>query len=121
MFWPTHAPVFREAITTLFNKRLEAKAAGNKAIDAYEATAARPPAEQLAAMEAAIRSVGPEKVSRHCADPAKLGVIDIAPSSLVDGPAFFRAAQADPGVAKVLGPQQSDPAYHLEIPQPAGR
>jgi hypothetical protein len=52
---------------------------GNKVIDAFDVHA--PSAGVVAAMAAAIRAVGPEKVSHHCGDPAVLNVLDIAPSS----------------------------------------
>ena len=55
----------------------------------------------------------------HVADPIKLNVIDIAPSSIDPGlrKLFVDAVLGDERVAKYLGPPK-DPAYHLEIPQP---
>ena len=76
----------------------------------------------IAAMEAKIREVGPDKVSRHCADPAKLNVVDIAPSSVASANRFQQAVNAavqQGKVSKFLTPANNDPAFHLEIPQPA--
>ncbi len=74
-----------------------------------------------AAMEAKIIAIGPGRVSRHCADPTKLNVIDVAPSSIAKKPAFEKAVHAalDKGkLSRFLEPGGGDPAYHLEIPQP---
>jgi hypothetical protein len=75
----------------------------------------------IAAMEAKIREVGPERVSHHCADPAKLNVVDIAPSSVANGAGFAHAVQSAVATGKVsrfLTPGNNDPAFHIEIPQP---
>jgi hypothetical protein len=68
-------------------------AAGDAVVE--ECTKARraglPPASIIAAMTAKIIEVGPSKVSLHCADPSKLNVLDIAPSSIVDPAAFLDA------------------------------
>jgi hypothetical protein len=93
------------------------KAPGRRVIAVYQRTAGKPRAERIAAMAAEIRAVGPEKVSLHCADPAVLGVVDVAPSSLAHPNEFRAAAEADPDVSRVLGPP-TDPAFHLEIRQP---
>jgi hypothetical protein len=99
------------------------KAPGKAVVDEYvKAKKAGKTGDQIkAAMEAKIRSLGPETVSRHCADPAVLNVVDIAPSSLTDKSAFekaTKAAQTKGSVSKFLTPANNDPAYHLEIPQP---
>ncbi|HEX8129680.1 MAG TPA: hypothetical protein VF527_11320 [Pyrinomonadaceae bacterium] len=99
------------------------KAPGKAVIDEYvKAKAAGKSAVQIkAAMEAKIRALGPANVSRHCADPAILNVVDIAPSSLSNKTAFekaTRAAQTKGTISKFLTPGNNDPAYHLEIPQP---
>jgi hypothetical protein len=76
----------------------------------------------IAAMEAKIRAVGPDKVSHHCADPAKLNVVDVAPSSIAKQQAFQAAVNAalkQGKVSKFLTPGNNDPAFHIEIPQPA--
>ncbi len=70
------------------------------------------------AMLQEILSIGPSKVSAHCADPSKLNVLDISPNSIRYGPAFINAILNDPRVGKFLGPSDNDPAYHIEIPQP---
>lgn len=96
------------------------KAAGQSVIDAYVAakSAGKPPAEIKAAMVARILEIGPEKVSRHAADPKVLNVFDISPQSIAQQAAFVQAARSDERVAKVLTPAENDPAFHLEIPQP---
>lgn len=99
------------------------KAAGQSVIDEYvKAKNAGKTGDQIkAAMEAKIIAIGPDKVSHHCADPSKLNVVDIAPSSLGNKSAFEKAtnaAKAKGSVSKFLTPGNNDPAYHLEIPQP---
>ena len=77
-------------------------------------------AATLAAMTAKIVAVGPGTVSHHCADPAKLNIIDIAPASLAHPAAFLavlQAALAAGQLSRLLTPAQRDPAYHIEIPQ----
>jgi hypothetical protein len=76
----------------------------------------------IAAMEAKINALGPMTVSRHCADPAKLNVVDVAPSSVANGASFVNAVQSAikaGKVSKLLTPANNDPAFHIEIPQPA--
>lgn len=94
-------------------------AAGDKVIDTYERAkaAGRTPAAVQLAMADTIRTIGPEKVSRHAGDPRVLCVFDVAPSSVADRAAFEREVKAEPRVAKFLVPP-ADPGYHLEIPQP---
>jgi hypothetical protein len=75
-----------------------------------------------AAMEAKINALGPSTVSHHCADPAKLNVVDVAPSSVANGARFVQAVQSAikaGKVSKLLTPGNNDPAFHIEIPQPA--
>jgi hypothetical protein len=98
-------------------------ATGRQVIDEYvKAKNAGKNADQIkAAMEAKIIALGPDKVSHHCADPSKLNVVDISPSSLTNKLAFEKAtnaAKAKGTVSKFLTPGNNDPAYHLEIPQP---
>jgi hypothetical protein len=92
---------------------------GDRVIDVYvaEKAAGKSRAEIISAMEAKINELGPSTVSRHLADPSKLNVIDIAPSQIADRASFEKAVEADTRVTKFLKPP-SDPAYHLEIPQP---
>lgn len=73
-----------------------------------------------------IMAEGPGNVSRHCADFARLNVIDLSrnrfttPSSRMR---FVEAACRDTRISKLLGPtsyrcmQSFDPTYHIEIPQ----
>jgi hypothetical protein len=100
------------------NQKALYAAAGDMVIDAYSQAkkAGKTPAQIKAAMEAKIISIGPAKVSRHCADPKKLVVVDIAPSSISSKSLFERTVRADKRVKKFLLPPL-DPAYHLEIPQ----
>jgi hypothetical protein len=100
------------------NQKALYAAAGDAVIDTYSQAkkAGKTPKQIQAAMEAKIISIGPAKVSRHCADPKKLVVVDIAPSSIGSKSAFEKAVRADKRVKKFLLPPL-DPAYHLEIPQ----
>lgn len=95
------------------------KPAGQSVIDAYVAAkAAGKTADEIkAAMVARILEIGPEKVSRHAADPRVLNVFDVSPASVAHQEAFVAAARNDGRVAKVLTPAENDPAFHLEIPQ----
>jgi len=92
---------------------------GDQVIDVYvaEKAAGKSQAEIISAMEAKINELGPSNVSRHLADPSTMNVIDIAPSQIADREAFEKAVEADSRVSNFLKPP-SDPAYHLEIPQP---
>ena len=96
-------------------------AAGDAVIDAYvlARNQGKNSSQIKEAMTNKIIAIGPGKVSRHCADPAVLNVIDIAPSSITNKTAFEKAvkqAVKSKKVSKFLEPPQ-DPAYHLEIPQ----
>jgi hypothetical protein len=95
------------------------KGAGRKVVDAYETAkrAGKDAARVHEAMVDAINAVGPEKVSKHAADPRRLNVFDVAPSSISDRVAFEAAVRGERRVAKFLVPP-ADPGYHLEIPQP---
>lgn len=99
-------------------------AAGRSVVDEYvNAKKAGKTRDQIiAALEAKIRAIGPDKVSHHCADPARLNVVDVAPSSVAKQQSFqnaVRAAMKLGKVSKFLTPGNSDPAFHIEIPQPA--
>ena len=99
-------------------------AAGDAVIDEFvkAKNAGKTKDQIVAAMEAKIKALGPSSVSHHCADPAKLNVVDVAPSSLANQAAFVKAvnaAKAKGVVSKFLTPGNSDPAFHIEIPQPA--
>jgi len=70
-------------------------------------------------MSAKITSLGPRNVSRHAGNPHKLNVIDIASSSIPFAlrRKFESAVTSDSRVSKFI-PPPTDPAYHIEIPQP---
>ncbi len=97
---------------------------GGKVIGVYEreTQAGKAPADVQAAMQAEIDRVGPAKVSRHIADFSKLQVIDIAPSSIPKAKrAAFQQALTSAkkaGRIKHFIPPPSDPAFHIEVPQP---
>jgi stalled ribosome rescue protein Dom34 len=97
-------------------------APGRAVIDEYlRARAAKESPDKIrAAMERKILQLGPGSVSRHCADFAKLNVVDIAPSSISNRAGFISAvndAVKRGVVSKFLQPGNNDPAFHLEIPQ----
>ena len=65
-------------------------------------------------------------VSKHSSDPNVLNTLDIAPSSLSNGAAFENSLRSDTRITgrtggRVLGPRNSDPAYHVQIAQTANR
>jgi hypothetical protein len=75
----------------------------------------------LSAMTNMILARGPGNVSRHCADPSRLNVIDIAPSSIANASKFVAAlkkAEQSALVSRFFSPENGDPAFHIEIPQP---
>jgi hypothetical protein len=94
---------------------------GDQVIDEYSKHKSKKHHKQfiISMMQAKIIALDPSKISNHIADPMKLNVIDIAPSSISLGlrSLFVAAVQGEKRVAKYIGPPQ-DPAYHLEIPQP---
>lgn len=69
-------------------------------------------------MKAKIVALGPDKVSRHCADSSSLNVIDIAPSSIAAARKkdWEDAIKGESDISQYFMPP-SDPAYHVEIPQ----
>ena len=70
-------------------------------------------------MEQEIINQGPSNVSKHCADPATMNVVDISANSFNDnnGPLFVKAAQSDSRVSKVIDERTTNNCYHLQIPQ----
>jgi hypothetical protein len=95
--------------------------AGDAVIDAYvlARNQGKSSSQIKEAMKNKILQIGPSRVSRHCADPAVLNVVDISPGSITNKTAFEAAvnhAVQNGSVSKFLEPP-SDPAYHLEIPQ----
>ena len=105
-----------QALGVASQRRLYA-APGNQVIDTYVASkaAGKTPDQIKADMTAKINQVGPGRVSHHCADPATLCVVDIAPSSIGDQERFIAAVNADSRVTQFFLPPR-DPAFHLEIP-----
>jgi hypothetical protein len=93
--------------------------AGDKVIDVYAKSkaAGKKPDQIKLDMEAKIKDLGPTNVSKHASDPKILNVFDVAPSSIKNRRAFEQAVKEDKRVARFLTPAQSDPGYHLEIPQ----
>lgn len=68
----------------------------------------------LTAMTNEIIRLGPSRVSRHCANPNTLNVLDVSPLSIRNRAAFIRAVRAR-GINFFEPP--NDPAFHLEIRQ----
>ena len=77
--------------------------------------------EIQAAMAQKIRELGPQNVSRHCADPRTMNVIDIAPSSIPHEKYALlqRLAIQDSRITRFIMPPL-DTSFHIEIPQPQG-
>lgn len=94
---------------------------GDKVIDEFSAlkTSGKTQVQIISGMTAKINKIGPGKVSKHAADPKKLNVVDIAPSSinLALRKKFESEVQKDTRVSIFLTPP-GDPAYHIAIPQP---
>jgi hypothetical protein len=98
---------------------------GDKVVDVYAGFHARGRVvadEVIAAMTAEIVKLGPSNVSHHCADPSVLNVVDISHSAMPADKhrAFESAIVADARVSRHFSPytEPTDPAFHLEIPQP---
>ena len=108
------------AVGVAAQKKLYA-AAGDAVIDEFAAAqkAGKTRAETIKQMEAKILALGPEKVSHHAADPTKLNVFDVAPSSIPSAKknGWEAAIKANKGIAKFIFPPL-DPGYHFEIKQP---
>ena len=70
------------------------------------------------AMLAKIYKLGPQTISKHCADPNVLNVFDVAPSSISNKNDFHMALERNAQIHKCLTPYNSnDPAFHIEIKQ----
>jgi type II secretory pathway pseudopilin PulG len=111
-----------EASSVVKQKELYA-AAGDRVIDEYQRLKPLGHGRQVIidAMEAKINQEGPSNVSKHCADPRLLNVIDIAPSSISNRANFLASlerARISGKVTRYFSPANGDPAYHVEIPQP---
>lgn len=59
-----------------------------------------------------------DEYNKYVAEPSKLNVVDIAPSSIVSSlhNKFADALKKEPRVSKFYLPPE-DPAFHIEIPQ----
>lgn len=92
--------------------------AGDIVIDVYVALkkAGNTPDEIKAGMEKKINEVGSRNVSRHCADPSKICVFDVAPSSIpaAKKKKFESCISKKKSISKFLHPP-ADPAYHIEM------
>lgn len=85
---------------------------GDQVIDVYEANKDKPEKTVIKVMEAKIKELGPAKVSAHCRTTGD--VFDVAPSSIVDRPAFEKAVKAHSDVKQFLMPP-TDPSYHIVL------
>lgn len=95
--------------------------AGDKVIKVFEAETKKPGykvAGVIAKMEAKIREIGPNKVSKHCADFNSLNVVDI-PFSSIGNKADFRKIinKYIPNPVKRFLDETSNNCFHLEIDQ----
>lgn len=86
--------------------------AGDKVLDKYP--------DEKAMLETA-KAIGPNKISKHCADLNQMNVVDVSPvnGGIKNAKSFSSNAQANPSVTTVLSPWTTtfDPAIHIEIPQ----
>lgn len=91
---------------------------GDLVIDEYEKAKneGKQVSEIKQKMESKIKELGPATVSKHCGDPLKISIFDIAPSSIPDTKKidFVKALKNSKDLSKYLLPP-TDPAYHLEI------
>ena len=70
-------------------------------------------------MLAKIYELGPQSVSKHCADPSILNVFDVEYASITNKSDFHTALGQNALVSKYLSPFNSnDLAFHIEIKQP---
>jgi len=95
---------------------------GDQVIDTYvEASGGEgaTPATIKNAMIDKINEVEPQNVTRHTADPTKLNVIDIAPSSVTNDKSFHKSIKRNSGISNSFTPydKKVDKAFHVEIPQ----
>lgn len=92
--------------------------AGDQVIDVYsEGKDDNLNREQIISqMVTKIIEVGPTNVSKHCADPSELNVIDISPSSISNPTDFENCLSSNSGISNFITPPE-DPVYHIEITQ----
>ena len=69
-----------------------------------------------AAMEAEVNNQGPTHVSKHCANPAVLSVIDVSavPFNVNNWPLFVAAVTGR--VSKIIDERVANGCFHLELP-----
>ena len=73
--------------------------------------------ENLSRMISKIYELGPQTVSKHCADSSKLNVVDVSRSKLSDKDAFLSALQSNSSILKYID-EPSNGCVHIEILQP---
>jgi RHS repeat-associated protein len=85
---------------------------GDRVLDKYP--------DRIAMIEMA-KTIGPSKISKHCADLDKMNVVDVSPvnGGIKNAQKFSSTAQRNSSVGRVLSPWTPtiDPAIHIEIPQ----
>ena len=91
---------------------------GDQVIDVYAAGKTNNYSREqiISNMTSKIFEIGPTNVSKHCADPSDLNVIDIAPTSVSDLNAFENCILSTPGISNYFFPP-FDAGIHIEIPQ----
>lgn len=91
---------------------------GDKVIDVYVSckAAKKNATETKAAMTDKINELGSTTISKHCCDPTKMSIFDVAPSSVPGNKkaAFVDAIKNSSELSKYFLPP-GDPAYHLEV------
>lgn len=86
--------------------------AGDQVISVYDANLSD--SENLQNMIAKILEIGPSNVSKHCADPAILNVLDVSRSRLSNANTFVTALNLA-GIYNIDEPKNG--CVHIEIPQ----
>lgn len=72
--------------------------------------------EVIAKMETKIREIGPGKVSKHCADPSSINVVDIPFSSVTDKSKFRKAINKySPSPISRFLEEGENKCFHIEI------
>lgn len=97
---------------------------GDKVIDEYTALKSKKLSKSdiISGMKVKITNLGSRNVSRHAGDPKVINVIDIAPSSIPINlrDSFSKAIATESRIGKFFEPPK-DPAFHIEIDQPASK
>lgn len=68
-----------------------------------------------AAMETEINNQGPSNVSRHCADPAEVSVVDVTARPFNAQNADLFAASVSPRVSRFIDERNQNNCFHLEL------